>query len=424
MEAQLRLTGDAVGQAVWRAGIGAVLLALGAGTAQAQSSIFGPETLHGFADLRLSAANGEASWLDGGFGKTSVSGGGDGLSLAGAALEWKPRFNFALSGVVTAELQPRLDPQADLGEAYLKYRGPPAPWGRVSVRAGLFYPPVSLEHEGVAWTDPDMLTASAVNSWIGEEVKVGGLEATVDRRLGAHEVSATAGVFGWNDTAGTLLTFRGWALHEVRTGAHTDFGLPPLSAYMKPKQAPDTYPVLELDNRAGFYGRLEWRPPAPVVLNATYYDNAGDRIAVRDKQWAWETRFLNLGARVQVDARTRILAQAMSGETLMGYRAAGGHWVDMGFHAAYLMASRAYGEHQLSARADWFETNDRTYQIVDNNDETGWALAAAWRQHLNDHAAVLFEALHVESDRPSRALAGATPRQDQTVLQSALRLSF
>ena len=401
-----------------------VLLALGGGPAQAQSSIFGPETLHGFADVRLSAANGETSWLDGGFGKTSASGDDDGLSLANAALEWKPRFNFAFSGLVTAELQPRLDPRVDVGEAYLKFRGSPAPWGRVSARAGLFYPPVSMEHEGVAWTNPDMLTSSAINSWIGEEVKVGGLEATLDRRFGEHEVSATAGVFGWNDTAGTLLTFRGWALHEVKTGANTAFDLPPLSNYLKPKQAPDTYPVLELDRRAGFYGRLEWRPPAPVVLNATYYDNAGDRIAVANKQWAWETRFLNLGAKVQVNERTKILAQAMSGETLMGYRGAGGHWVDMGFHSAYLMASRAYGAHQLSARADWFETHDRTYLVADNNDETGWALAAAWRQHLNDHAALVFEALHVSSDRPSRALAGVAPGQDQTVLQSALRVGF
>lgn len=96
----------------------------------------------------------------------------------------------------------------------------------------------------------------------------------------------------------------------------------------------------------------------------------------------------------------------------------------MGFHAAYLMASRAYGDNQLSARADWFETNDRTYKVEDNNDETGWALAAAWRQHLNDHASLVFEALHVESDRPARVMAGVAPKQDQTVLQSALRLSF
>lgn len=413
-----------MGQTIWRAGLGVLLLALGGGTARAQVSLFGPETLHGIVDLRLSTADGETSWLDGGTGKTIASGGGDGLFLANAALEWKPRFSFALSGVVTAELQPRLDPKVDLGEAYLTFRGPPSRLGRVSARAGLFYPPVSQEHDGVAWTDPDMLTASAINSWIGEEVKVGGLEATAEHRFGDHQVSATLGVFGWNDTSGTLLSFRGWALHGVKTGARTEFELPPLSGYMKARQAPDTYPVLELDNRAGFYGRLEWRPPAPVVLNATYYDNAGDRTSVSEKQWAWETRFLNLGAQVALDDRTRLLAQVMSGETLMGYRAPGGHWIDMGFHAAYLMASRDYGENRLSARVDWFETNDRTLRALDNNDETGWALAADWRHPLSARAALLLEALHVRSDRPGRAYGGVAPKQDQTVLQSALRLTF
>src|SRR5580765_240017 len=97
----------------------------------AQAQIFGPETLHGIADLRVSAADGETSWLDGGFGKTAVSGDGDGVKvkprLAEAALEWKPRFNFAVSGVVALELQPQVHPAFDVSEAYLKLQAPPTP---------------------------------------------------------------------------------------------------------------------------------------------------------------------------------------------------------------------------------------------------------------------------------------------------------
>ena len=394
-----------------------------------RAALAAPALVAGLADLRLSAADGEKGWLDGGFGKTQASGKGDGFKvkprLAEAALEWKPRLNFAVSGVVTAELQPQVKPELDLGEAYLKLRAPPNRMGRISARAGLMYPPVSLEHEGVAWTTPDMLSASALNSWIGEEVKVIGAEATFERAFGDHEISATAAVFGWNDTSGTLLTFRGWALHGVKVGLDTAFELPPLSAFMIPKQGDETYPVLELDHRAGYYGRLEWRPPAPVSVSALYYDNVGNRIAVDDeRQWAWETRFLNLGVRWDVDDRTKVLAQAMNGETLMGYRMPGGIWVDMGFHSAYLLAARNYGEHALSGRVDWFETNDRTFKAVDNNDEEGWALTGAWRQRLAPHADVITELMHVSSKRPSRALAGEAARQNQTVLQTALRLSF
>ncbi|WP_331539424.1 hypothetical protein [Phenylobacterium sp.] len=394
----------------------------------AQAQIFGPETLHGIADVRVSAADGEKSWLYGGFGKTAVSGDGGGVKvkprLAEAALEWKPRFSFAVSGVLALELQPQVHPAFDVSEAYLKLQAPPSPAGRISGRVGYFYPPVSMEHDGTAWTTPDMLSASALNSWIGEEVKVVGAEGTITHAFGRHEVSATAAVFGWNDTSGTLLSFRGWALHGIKAGWRTDYDLPPLSAFMATKQAEETYPRLELDNRVGYYGRLEWRPPAPVSFNALYYDNVGNRIAVENLQWAWETRFLNIGMRWDVDERTKVLAQAMNGETLMGYRMPGGIWVDVGYRAAYLLASRGYGAHALSGRIDWFETNDRTFKVLDNNDEEGWALTGAWRHHLASHADLVFEAQHVSSKRPSRALAGTAPKQSQNVLQTALRLSF
>jgi hypothetical protein len=56
--------------------------------------------------------------------------------------------------------------------------------------------------------------------------------------------------------------------------------------------------------------------------------------------------------------------------------------------------------------------------------EHGWAVTAAWRHRLAPHADLIFEAQHVDSTRAARALAGDKPRQNQTVLQTALRLSF
>jgi hypothetical protein len=399
-----------------------------AGGARAQ--VLSSDTLHGFAEVRLGASDGEHSWLDGGFGKTALSGDRSGglkvePRLTDAAIQWKPRLNFGVSGVLVAEAQPQLDPAFDVTEAYLALRAPPSRLGRLSARIGYLYPPVSLEHDGVAWSTPDMLSASALNSWVGEEVKVVAAEGTLRRTFGAHEVAATAAVFGWNDTSGTLLSFRGWALHDLKAGWSTHFDLPPLSPYMTTRQGGETYPRLELDNRVGYYGRIEWRPPAPVTIEAFYYDNVGDRTAVDSElQWAWETRFFNLGVRWDVDERTTVLAQALNGETLMGYRTPRGLWIDMGLHAAYLLARRQIGEDAVSARLDWFETNDRTLQDLDDNDETGWALTAAWRKRIAPHADLLFEAQHVGSRRPARALAAASPRQSQTSLVTALRLSF
>jgi hypothetical protein len=422
--------GEAIIARSWLTGLALLILACaGVGEARAQADILSTDTLHGLVEARVAAVDGERSWLDRGFGKTGLSGGRNDwradADFTQAALEWRPRFNFALSGVVTALIQPDLSPSVDLGEAYLKLKASPNPVGRFSGRIGIFYPPVSLEHDGVAWTTPDMLSGSALNSWIGEEVKVMGAEATFQRNLGGHEIEATAAVFGWNDTSGTLLTFRGWAMHGVRTGVSTDFGLPPLSPFAAMFQPSKTYPFRELDNRAGYYGRLEWRPPAPVSFNALYYDNAGNRIAVDSEgQWAWETRFLNFGMKWEPNETTKVLAQAMTGETLMGYRMRGALWFDMGFRSAYILASHRLGEDTLSARIDGFRTTDRSFQTVDDNAEHGWALTAAWRHRLTPHADLILEAQHLDSSRAARLLAGDAPKQQQTLLQTALRLSF
>jgi hypothetical protein len=395
------------------------------GTAQAQESVFGRDTFHGLAEVRWAGADGERSWLDAGFGKAGVAGAGwrDTAQLSQAVVEWRPRFSFGVSAVVSAQWQADVHPRLDLDEAFLKLKAPPSRLGRVAVRVGYFYPPVSLEHAGVGWTTTDLLTASALNSWIGEEVKVGGLEATVQRRFADHEISATAAVFGWNDTSGTLLSFRGWTLHGLRAGVQSEFELPPLTAFIGRRQADETYPSWEIDNRPGYYARLEWRPPAPVTLQALHYDNRGDRTSARKHQWAWQTRFSTLSASWAPDAETRVRAQALTGRTWMGF-ARPETWADVSFRAVYLMGTRNVGPGAVSVRVDGFDTRDNTRAKLDAADERGWALTAGWRQPLTDWADLFLEAQRIESDRPGRALAGDAPEQDETVLQSAVRLHF
>ena len=86
-----------------------------------------------------------------------------------------------------------------------------------------------------------------------------GLEGTRDAtRSAGGRLSATLGLFGFNDTAGTLLAFRGWALHDQKTGAFSREALPPLGPDMAGAQPPWTTPTLEVDHRIGFYGRLAY----------------------------------------------------------------------------------------------------------------------------------------------------------------------
>jgi hypothetical protein len=392
--------------------------------ARAQADLLSREAFHGVVDVRAAGGDVERGWVDGGLGKSGLSD-GDELTIPRAAITWTPSLGFAVRAHVTLQYEPKASPDLDVNEAYVEFRAPPSSIGRASAKAGVFYPPVSLEHTGAAWTTPDMLSASAINSWIGEEVLVTGVELSLAHDFGDHEVTAAGAVYGWNDTAGTLLSFRGWALQGLTTAVDTEWPLPPLSAFMSYIQPRETYPVRELDHRAGYYGRLEWRPPAPVVLSAIYYDNAGDRIAVDgDGQWSWETRFFNAGLRWEPDERTLVLAQAMNGETLMGYREQGHIWVDVGYRAAYVMARRTFGADALSGRFDWFRTTDRTLQALDDNREHGWAVTASWRHRLADHLDLLVEGQHIDSTRDYRAYSGVDPKQDETLLQTALRVSF
>ena len=47
----------------------------------------------------------------------------------------------------------------------------------------------------------DTITPSAINSWIGEEVRPLAAEVTASTTAGEHQLSATAGIFAANDTA-------------------------------------------------------------------------------------------------------------------------------------------------------------------------------------------------------------------------------
>ena len=404
-------------------------LGLWPGLACAQAGdIVGPDAFDGSIDLRASVVGGETGWLESGFGKLRW-GGDNGESqararIAAADLAWKPRFTFNLSGLVSVVHQAGQSNDVDLNEAFLSFRSNPAAT-RVSARAGVLWPPISLEHGGSTWQVADSITPSAVNSWVGEEVKVLAFEGKVEHRFADQTLAITAALFKHDDMAGTLLTYRGWALHDVRTGVRTAFDLPPLSRFAANFQPDETYPFREIDRRPGYYGRIEWRPPAPVALHAFFYDNGGDRTSIDShKQWSWETRFFEAGLRWQPTDDIRVLAQALNGETVMGYSIPGGRWFDMGFQSGYALVQRAVGSDTVSGRIDGFRTRDRTFRTIDDNQENGWAATASWRHRLAPHVDLILEAQHVASKRNARRLAGEDPKQDQTVLQSAVRLSF
>jgi hypothetical protein len=389
-----------------------------------------PANLGAVIDFRVVLTDGERSFTDGGFGRSRFGGGGDSLDVhavpATAELVWHGPIAWGLSGTVAAAYQDSQDQPVDLIQAYATWRPVPRGATRFSVRAGLYWPEISLEHQGPAWQVADMITPSAINTWVGEEVKLVGVEGTASRRLAGGRLSATLGLFGFNDTAGTLLALRGWALHDQQAGAFSRQPLPPLGPDIAAAQPSWSSPTLEVDHRVGVYGRLEYQMIAPVTLSAFYYDNRGDPVASTSHgQWGWRTRFLDLGARVDLGAHTRLLAQALTGSTHMGRDEDDeDFWVETRFRAAYLRLTQQIGRLALSGRLDLFDTRQSGEYVHSDDSENGWSLTGAADWHLTDQAQLILEWLHVESDRLARLRAGLPARQDQNVVQASVRLSL
>jgi hypothetical protein len=413
--------------------VGCALAALCGSPAEASDlHLFTPETLELSGDVRLVAVNGEESWVDGGFGKLRSGSHGDWKlqpQLGNVDLLWKPQFTWSLSATIVGALQGGQRTQAGLSQAYLSFRPMRSASGTaLSARAGLMWPPVSLEHEGADWHVRDSITPSAINSWIGEEVKPVAAEGTLTTTLGANRLRFTAAVMAANDTAGTLLTFRGWALHDRTTLAFNRQPLPPLEDEIAEYQAPYTHPLLDIPggfaHRPGYYAKLAWQPPIPVRIELFRYDNRADPIDVTDDlEWGWRTRFNNLGLVADLGAGAELKGQAMLGTTRMGFAEDGRRWIDNRFRSAFLLFTRPFGPFGLTMRAEGFDTRNRGSEVGDEYDDSGWSAMIAGKRDWSQFTA-LVELLHVSSRREDRAEVGLAPRQRQTQLQAELRMRW
>ena len=414
-----------------------VLVASQATAAEKGSDLLSPETLTLSGNVRLIGVNGERSWVDGGFGKLrygGTSGDGAGASrvlprVGEVDAVWQPRLGWALSGTIAVVAQDKDGIEAGLSEAYLSYKPLGGGSVKLSGRAGLMWPPVSLEHSGPEWSVTETITPSAINSWIGEEVKVVGVEASLATRLGHHQLTGTAAVFDVNDTAGALLAFRGWALHDVKALVFQKHPLPALNVFMAAVQPRYSHPVKEMDGgflkRPGYYVKLAWQPPLPVRLEMLHYDNGSDPEALNaELEWGWRTRFDNLGLDADLGPSTRLRAQAMRGRSLMGFEEAGRIWVDNRFRSAFALITQELGKGSLSARVEAFATRHRGSGIKSTDNENGLAATIAVQRSIGKHASILLEALHITSKSDARLRDGLSARQVQNQLQGALRFRW
>jgi len=400
-----------------------LILASAAPRAARAADLLSRDAFSGVIIAGPSMGSGEASWLKGGLGKLQT--GGDQVRVEGSAImAWRGSFSERIGALVSADAQSLANRAVGLDEAYVTLRPAPGAALRLSGRAGLFFPPASLEHDGTEWSLARSLTPSAIDSWIAEEVKVAGAEVTLRGAVAGHPIGATVAAFQGNDTSGALLTFRGWALHDLRANLGGTFKLPTVPAMFSGKQAQATRPVDEVDGRWGGYVRLDYAPSQTLALSLFGYDNNGDRTTVTNGQYAWRTRFAQVAARWTPDANTEVLVQAMTGETAMGVAVNGREPADVGFAAAYGLVSRTLKTGTATVRLDQFSVSDRTFKALDNNAEHGWAATAAWSLAVREGSEIVLEAVAVHSVRQDRSRFGEAARQDSVRGRAAFRTSF
>ena len=243
---------------------------------------------------------------------------------------------------------------AGLTEAWLQFRPYPFAGYRLRIKAGAFYAPISLENRTSAWESPYTLSYSAINSWLGEEVRTIGAEAQLEwlgTRTGHDfDVGLTGGLFGWNDGAGTALAEGGFTLTDRQTVLWGRIGAPGVAPLYTAE------PFREMSGNAGAYGGMEIRYLDRVVLRFLRYDNdanPGTPDPVTHTS-PWNTEFDSAGIRVETGSEWTVIAQYLKGNTYISPTGVDRRWP---FKASFALLSREIGPHTFSARYDRFEVD-------------------------------------------------------------------
>jgi hypothetical protein len=313
----------------------------------------GDVAVSGYVDVRAVAPAGPTSWLKGGLGKFRYGSGDSPITFGEGVMQASARLDDGLSAVTVLRLEPRTPSLVDALETYLRYA--PAGGGDIgwSVKAGAFFPTLSLENDDLGWASPYTLTPSAINSWVGDELRTIGSEATLRWKSGVGTFSALGALFCCNDEAGILIADRGWSLEDRPTGLTERVRLPDTTLQLFHK-LPDQRTGMfdEIDGGVGWYGGLAWQMPGIGKLMAMRYDNRADPDAVSSRDTSWETKFWSFGARTQV-GHLVLIAQQLSGYTAVAV--ASGE-AETKFQSGFLLASYDLNDWRLSVREDLFQT--------------------------------------------------------------------
>jgi len=375
-------------------------------------------------ELYLDHASGTSDfgpWTDGASGKLRFDATGSELSATRLLFDYRARLAPTWFATLDLDYVPDASSGIDFTEAFLQWRPIPSGSLRQRMRFGALYPPFSLENGDQGWASPFTTSFSAINSWLGEEIRPLAVEWTADRRMGfpgsPHELGAFAATFFANDPAGTLLFWRGFAVHDRQSRIADRLPMPPAPVFengaVTGYREQSLEPFAEIDHRPGFYAGIKWQYAERALLQLASWDNRADPASYSDGQWSWRTKFRQLSSQLDLPAGFGLITQWMRGDT---------HWfirtgpngtltplselVDDDFEAWFVLLTKRFGNAQrITLRHDRFQMDRGTELGIDSGD--AWTIA--YRFEPTRRMTLSLEWLRIDSDRQLRERLYASP---------------
>ena len=391
--------------------------------------------LTGYVAARGVNATGPESWLEGGFGRLEAGGDEDRFhALAHLGVDWTPTNWLTLHASGVARRDARGE-DAGLIEAYADVRKEIA-FDEVRLRGGFFFLPTSKENRDDNWASPYTIHFSALNTWIGQEVRPLGLDLQYRHTTrNGHAITGGATAFRANDTMGTLLAWRGWSVGDRLSTWGEVLPLPPLGSLAAPdgpffrQRDEGTTPFTsDLDGNTGWSARVRYGVPQRANVQYTYLDNAGSRTlyppGVDGGEYSWDTRFHLVGVEVGNPDALVLAAEHMFGDTDMGLRTVP-NYVETGFAATYVLVSAKRGRNRWTARYDLFTTEEQDHTPRGEiNDESGRSWTLAWMLDVTPAVRGAVEFTQITGNRDAAQQYGFDPSTTARTVTAEVRYRF
>jgi hypothetical protein len=313
--------------------------------------------------------------------------------LAQAALQLGASLPWGVRARAQVNIEPKIAANYEpwLIEAILRkeWGGADRGWG---IQSGVMNVPFSLENTGPAWSPEFTISASALNSWLWEDINLAGAEGEgwyVSRsgvRLGALVGAGYGG-----DQIGRILALRGWVVGDTLGGINGNLALP------GGDQRTDVFN--ERDHRPALYSWVSLGDKDEIAsVKLGVIDNRGDE----SKPGVWHTHFTTVGLVLHPYPRVDLLAQYLDGAARVRSPAN-----DSAMSAFYLMLSYHYRQQRLSLRYDDFRVHD--LDGGPSTSEHGHAVTVSYLIQIGLRNRIAFEYIRMNSHRDATGSQNPTP---------------